>query len=361
MSPLGPRTKRLLRDLESGGIDYLLVTELSNVRYLTGFSGSNGLALVGPDLRLFVTDFRYVEQAAVEVDPEFERGQASGELVRAISGPLDGPGPLRLGFDDAHVSVRTHAKLRELLPGPIELVAGAGLVEARRRVKEPAEVERIAAAAGLAGEALEEVLARGVMGRTERELGLALEVAMRTCGATAPSFPPIIAAGSHGALPHAEPRDVTVQAGDLLVVDWGAVLDGYCSDCTRTFAVGPPAGQAEEVYELVLAANGAGLAAVRAGAGGREVDQAARRVITDAGYGEQFGHGLGHGVGLETHEGPGLSPRSDDVLEAGNVVTVEPGIYLPGQFGVRIEDLVVVGADGCEVLTGLGKDLRVVG
>jgi Xaa-Pro aminopeptidase len=360
VSPLGPRSERLLADFDSAEIEYLLVTELCNVRYLTGFTGSNGLALVGQDTRLFVTDFRYVEQAAGEVDPSFERVQAPGELVRAIAERLDGRGALRLGFDDAHISVRAHERLRELLPDGLELVAAAGLVEALRRVKEPAEVERIAAAAGLADEALEEVLAQGVVGRTERELGLALEMAMRTRGATAPSFPPIIAAGPHGALPHAAPRDVAVKAGELMVVDWGAVLDGYCSDCTRTLATGPLDGDAVEVYELVLAGQEAGLAAVRAGASGREVDAVVRGVITVGGYGEHFGHGLGHGVGLETHEGPRLSPRGDDVLEAGNVVTVEPGIYLPGRFGVRIEDLAVVTEDGCQVLTGLGKGLRTV-
>lgn len=360
MSTFAARTERLLAEFGAAGIDRLLITELSNLRYLTGFTGSSGVALAGAEELLFVTDFRYVEQAAAEVDPAFQCVQASGELVRAVAERLDEAGPLRLGFDDAHVSVRVHGRLRDLLPDAVELVATAGLVERLRRVKEAGEVERIAAAARLADEALEEVLARGVVGRTERELGLALEVAMRSRGATAPSFSPIIAAGSHGALPHAEPRDVAVRAGKLLVVDWGAVVDGYCSDCTRTLATGDLDGQAVEVYELVLAAQEAGLAAVRAGAGGREVDAVVRGVIADGGYGEQFGHGLGHGVGLQTHEEPGLSPRSDDVLEAGNVVTIEPGVYLPGRFGVRIEDLVVVGDDGCQVLTGLGKGLRVV-
>jgi Xaa-Pro aminopeptidase len=357
---LSARTDRLLAVIEAAGIDRLLVTRPSNLRYLTGFTGSNGLAVVGPEELLFVTDFRYVEQAATEVDPAFERVQATGQLARTVAERLDGSGSLRLGFDDAHISVLAHERLRDLLPNGVELMAAAGLVERLRRVKEAGEVERLAASARLADEALEEVLDRGVVGRTERELALALEVAMRESGASGPSFPPIIAAGPHGALPHAEPRDVAVAAGELLVVDWGAGLDGYCSDCTRTFATGPLNGEAIAAYELVLAAQEAGLTAVRAEVPGREVDGIVRQLIADGGYGEQFGHGLGHGVGLETHEEPRLSSRSDDVLEAGNVVTIEPGIYLPGRFGVRIEDLAVVRDDGCEVLTGLAKSLRVL-
>jgi Xaa-Pro aminopeptidase len=354
------RIDRLLAEFEAAAIDRLLVTDLSNLRYLTGFTGSNGAAVVGQQELLFITDFRYVEQAAVEVDPDFERTRAAGDLVRTVAERLDGIGSVRLGFDDAHVSVRAHERLPELLPDGVKLVAAAGLVERLRRVKETGEVERIAAAARLADEALEEVLDRGIVGRTERQLALALEVAMRERGAAGPSFPPIIAAGPHGALPHAEPRDVAVKTGELVVVDWGAVLDGYCSDCTRTIATGNLDAEAVEVYQLVLAAQEAGLGALRAGVSGRDLDRIVRQVIADGGYGKAFGHGLGHGVGLETHEDPRLSPRSEDVLEAGNVVTIEPGIYLPGRFGVRIEDLAIVGDDGCEVLTGLAKSLRVL-
>jgi Xaa-Pro aminopeptidase len=178
-------------------------------------------------------------------------------------------------------------------------------------------------------------------------------------GAQRPSFETIVAAGPHGALPHATPRDVEIRAGELVVIDWGAQLDGYCSDCTRTVAAGPPSEPAREIYGLVLEAQLAGLRAVRAGAGGREVDSVAREVIVAAGHGDHFGHGLGHGVGLAIHEAPRLSQRSEAVLEAGNVVTVEPGVYLPGEFGVRIEDLVTVTGDGAEVLTSLSKELTV--
>jgi Xaa-Pro aminopeptidase len=201
------------------------------------------------------------------------------------------------------------------------------------------------------------MLERGLTGRTERAVALDLEDEMRHRGAEAPSFPSIIAAGPHGALPHAEPRDVEIEGGSLVVIDWGAIVDGYCSDCTRTVATGELDGEAVDVYRLVQRAQQAGLDAVRAGPSGREVDAAARTLIEEAGHGEEFGHGLGHGVGLEVHEAPRLAKSDESALQAANVVTVEPGVYLPGRFGVRIEDLVVVTEDGAEVLSSVGKDL----
>jgi Xaa-Pro aminopeptidase len=203
-------------------------------------------------------------------------------------------------------------------------------------------------------------LREGLIGRTEREVALALEQDMCERGAERPSFETIVAAGPHGALPHATPRDVPIGEGDLVVIDWGAQWEGYCSDCTRTVAAGEPGAEARELYELVLQAQLTGLEAVKAGRGGRETDAAAREVVRDAGHGDEFGHGLGHGVGLDIHEGPRLSQRSEDQLQVGNVVTVEPGVYLPGRFGIRIEDLVVVTDDGCEILTSVPKRLLVV-
>lgn len=355
------RAERLSSLLSEAEIDVLLVTDLVNVRYLTGYTGSNGLAVVGPETRAFVTDFRYVQQASEEVDSAFERRQAQLELTDALEEVLPG-GSLRLGFEAAHVSVRDHARLRAELPERVELVPVDGLVERLRAVKDSDEVARIREAAKLADDALLELLSDGLGGRTERELALALGEKLYRRGATGPSFEAIVAAGPHGALPHASPRDVAVEPGQLVVIDWGAKLDGYCSDCTRTvFVGGEPGSEEREIYDLVLKAQLAGLEAIRAGAGTREVDAAAREVIEAAGHGDEFGHGLGHGVGLDIHEAPRLSPRSADaVLEVGNVVTDEPGIYLPERFGVRIEDLVVVTEDGCEVLTGVGKELMVV-
>jgi Xaa-Pro aminopeptidase len=337
----------------------MLVTNLVNVRYLTGFSGTNALAVIGPHRRTFVTDFRYVEQSAEEVDPAFERRRAVRDLLQDLEALLP-EGELRLGFEDAHVSVHTHAGLRERLSERITLVAVNGLVEGLRAVKDGEEIARIRAAAELADEAFERLLADGLVGRTERELALSLEVTMRELGAQRPSFDTIVAAGPHGALPHAHPREEAVQPGQLVVIDWGAELDGYCSDCTRTVATGELDEQAREVYALVLAAQLAGLEGVRAGMAAREVDNVPRSVIERGGHAEHFGHGLGHGVGLEVHEAPRLAQRSDDRLQAGNVVTVEPGVYLPGALGVRIEDLVAVTEHGCEILTSVPKELRTV-
>ncbi len=353
------RADRLVELLPDESVDVLLVTHLPNVRYLTGYSGSNGVALVGPATRTFITDFRYVEQAAEEVDPSFERRQAPQDLLDAVADALP-EGAVRLGVEDAHMPMRTFNRVRGLLAESVSLAGVDGLVERLRAVKSADEVAAIRAACELADTALEQVLSDGLIGRTEREVALALEIAMRELGARRPSFDPIIAAGPHGALPHAQPRDVVIGPDQLVVIDWGAELDGYCSDCTRTVATGPVSEHAQEIYGLVRAAQLAGLEGVAAGRGGREVDAVARRVIEDAGHGEDYGHGLGHGVGIEVHEAPRLSQRSEDTLQTGNVVSVEPGVYLPGELGVRIEDLVVVTETGCEILTGLTKDLRVV-
>jgi len=353
------RADRVAARLGERGVDLLLVSDLVNIRYLTGFTGTNALAVVGPDTRRFMTDFRYVERAKAEVDG-FDRERAPQEFAEALK---DGwpDGHVRLGFEDQHMSVRQHGRLRALLPERIELVAAGGLVEAERMRKEPGEVERIRAAAALADEIYAWVRERGVVGRTEREVALALEEEMRRRGATGPSFPSIVASGPHGALPHAEPRDVEIPAGVLVTLDLGAHVDGYCSDCTRTWATGELDDDLHEIYDLVLHAQETALDAVRPGPTGREVDAVARDIIAAAGHGEHFGHGLGHGVGLEVHEGPRLARSGQDALESGNVVTVEPGVYVPGRGGVRIEDLVVVTENGRDVLSAGVKALTTVG
>ena len=352
------RAERLIAMLPEAGVDVMLVTDLVNIRYLTGYTGTNGLALVGPATRTFITDFRYVEQAAEEVDASFERRRASQDLLDAIGEALP-KAELRLGFEDAAMSVRTHARLKELLGGRARLAATGGLVERLRAVKEPEEIERIRAATALADAAFERLLQDRLIGRTEREVALALEHDMRMRGARRPSFETIVATGAHGALPHAQPREEPIRRGELVVIDWGAQIDGYCSDCTRTIAAGDPGADAQRIYELVLEAQLAGLEAVRAGESGRGADARARAVIDAGCNGEYFGHGLGHGVGLDIHEAPRLSQRSEDDLRAGNVVTVEPGVYLPGRFGIRIEDLVVVRDGGPEILTSVSKRLIV--
>jgi Xaa-Pro aminopeptidase len=361
------RTQRLAALLPERGVDLLLATHPVNLRYLTGFTGSHGLALIaatgeGRTGHLFYTDFRYDTQSSEQVPELFARRIAAIDLVEAAVGELERIGGGRLGFEEGALTVKQHMRLRELLGEEWELLPCGGLVEGLREVKQPAELERIRAASELADRALREVLEAGLVGRTEREVTIDLELRMRRLGALAPSFPSIVAAGPHSALPHAEPRDVPIPRDTLVTIDWGAELEGYCSDCTRTYATGErlPEG-AREVYELVLRAQLAGLAAVRPGPSGREVDAAAREVIEQAGHGEHFGHGLGHGVGIEVHEGPRLSRTAgEQPLRAGNVVTVEPGVYIPGLVGVRIEDLLVVTDDGARVLSGLPKELTVV-
>jgi Xaa-Pro aminopeptidase len=352
------RADRVVAALAERELDLLLVTNLVNVRYLTGFTGSNALALVGRDVRRFVTDFRYVEQAAEQVEG-FDREQGPQDFITAL-GEGWPAGELRVGFEDDHVTVRRHRRLREVLPDRIELVPAGGIVESLRAVKEPGEIERIAAAAALADKVYATVREQGLVGRGEREVALALETEMRRLGADEPSFPSIVASAERGALPHAVPADVAIPAGTLVTLDIGARLDGYCSDCTRTWATGELPDDLAEAYALVLRAQQAALAAVRPGPEGRELDAVAREIIEAAGHGEHFGHGLGHGVGLEVHEAPRLARTAEAPLAAGNVVTVEPGVYLPGRGGVRIEDLVVVSEGGHRVLSGTTKELVTV-
>jgi Xaa-Pro aminopeptidase len=352
------RVDRLVGRLARAEVDALLVTDLINLRYLTGFVGSNGLALIGPQTRMFATDFRYSVQMTQQVDESFDRRQLPRNLLAAVEDVLP-EGQLRLGFETS-MPVRIHTRLRQVLPERVELVGVDGLVEELRAVKEASEIERIRASSALADQALEQALSHGVGGRSERALALALEMTMRQLGAQRTSFEPIVAAGPQAALPHASPRDHEIQPGEVVLIDWGAQLDGYCSDCTRTLAVGEPGPEAREVYAMVLEAQLAGLTAVRAGAECRHVDAAARDLIDRAGHGEEFGHALGHGVGLDVHEDPRLAASSAQRLACGNVVTVEPGIYLTDRFGVRIEDLVVVGEEECEILTGVSKELLVV-
>jgi Xaa-Pro aminopeptidase len=257
------------------------------------------------------------------------------------------------------MAVRTLKKLEEKLPGGVTLEGAGGMVEKLRRVKDEAELATIAAAAELADEIWRWSLERGLAGRSELDVARAAEARMREQGAE-PSFPTIVAAGPNGALPHAEPGEREIGRGELVVFDMGAKLDGYCSDGTRTFATGEPGERAREAYETVREAQAAALTAVKAGTRAEAVDEVARDLISAAGHGERFGHGLGHGVGLEVHEEPRVSQQSEDLLAAGEVVTIEPGIYLPGELGVRIEDLVVVTPIGHRNLSTLPKDLQLV-
>lgn len=350
------RAERLCEAVSADGLDALLVTDLTNVRYLTGFGGTNGACLAGPDRQLFLTDSRYADRAAQGVEG-WEVEIVEGQWLTGLAGRLKG----RVGFEDDRVTVRSAAKLTSAVPEGVELIESGGMVERLRRAKDPSEIAAIAAAAELTDRIYLELADRGLTGRTEAELAAFAVARMREEGAE-PSFPPIVASGPNGASPHAEPGQRVIAAHELVTIDMGAEVDGYCSDCTRAFATGELDEFATGIYETTLRAQQAGLDAVAAGCEAVEVDRAARGLIEVAGYGETFGHGLGHGVGLEIHEAPVFGPRSKDVLVAGDVVTIEPGIYVSGRTGVRIEDLVVVGEAGIERnLSGVPKSLTLVG
>jgi Xaa-Pro aminopeptidase len=349
--------------MAAAGCDAVLVSSRENVRYLTGFSGSAGMVFVRPDDAVLVTDGRYGTQAAgevagapvsVEALPAAKQPQLLAELLAGLSA-----GGRRLGLEADHVSWAKMCRWSETWAKEAELVPTTGLVETLRSHKAPAEVARLAAAAAVADEALSRVV--GLLGRgtTEAEIALALEVEMRRLGAEGPAFPTIVASGSRGAEPHHRPGPGEILAGELVTIDFGARVDGYCSDVTRTILAGraPLDAELRRVYEVVLASQDAGLAAVRDGVAGSEVDRACREVVAAAGMGEFFVHGTGHGVGLEIHEAPALHATSDDVLEEGQVVTVEPGVYIPGLGGARTEDTVVVLQGGCELLTLAPKQL----
>jgi Xaa-Pro aminopeptidase len=329
----------------------LLVTNGINVRYLVGFSSSNAALFIEPErVRLF-SDFRYAEAARAVEGVEFVETKRS--LVGALAELLSGT----VGFEADAVS---YASWEVLRAGGLELVPRRGLVEALRAVKDESELEAIRRAGEITSEAYGRFAEERFVGRTERELAWRLNELFHELGADAPAFETIVASGPNAARPHARPTDRTMEAGETVVVDAGAMVDGYNADCTRTFATGPLPDELESAYAATLEGQLAGLEATRAGVTGIDADEAARDKIEAAGLGQKFGHGLGHGVGLEVHEAPRLSRESTDTLAAGNVVTVEPGVYLGGLGGIRIEDLVVVTDGAPEVLTSFDKNLITV-
>jgi Xaa-Pro aminopeptidase len=354
----GERLARAGAGLEGLGCDALLVSKLAHIRYLTGFTGSNALLLLGPDTPLFVTDGRYGIQAAaqlagagVTVDLRVETVKVRELVVEACA---DRP---RIGLEAAVVTWAQQRRYAgEWFPDQ-ELVPTEGFIEGFRAVKEPGEVARIEAAADIADAALRECVPMLAEGPTEAAFALALEVAMRGRGADGPAFETIIASGPNSALPHARPGARRIGRGDLVVIDFGAMVEGYRSDMTRTVCVGPPSADQRRLYEVVADAQATARDQVRAGIDTKDIDATARQVIDAAGWGEQFSHGTGHGIGLEVHEAPAVSRTATDQLREGVVVTVEPGVYLEGVGGVRVEDTVVVTADGCRSLTKFPKSL----
>ena len=352
MSSYTQRLERIQAELIAAEVDALLVTNLTNVRYLTGFSGTNGQVLVSSKGATFFTDPRYearasslVEGAAVSIYPT--------ELVEVLPSFLKDLGVERLGVEAGTMTLAQRDSFAQM--EGTRLIPTTGMVEGLRRTKDGSEIASIRAACEIADDAFRWVLDRLVPGATEREIALDLEVRMRLTGADEVSFPPIVGSGPLSAHIHHSPSDRALEKGDLVLMDFGARVGGYCSDLTRTVVLGAADEEQSDLYALVLAAQAAGIAQVGPGVDAAYVDRRARNVISEAGQGDRFGHGLGHGVGLDIHEAPTLKKVSTDVLEVGDVVTVEPGVYLEGSGGVRIEDCVLVTEEGREVLSAAPK------
>jgi Xaa-Pro aminopeptidase len=341
------RVEKLVEKLE----EPLIVTGEANVRYLTGFVSSNVSLVVEPErVRLF-TDFRYATAARTVEDVEFveTRRLVIPHMAELLSGTF--------GFESEHMTYAAYEELRE---GGLELVPRKGLVEGLRAVKDEEEIEKIRRAAAITNRAYEQFAEESFVGRSEKELAWRMTSLLHELGAEDVSFETIVAGGANGARPHADPSDRPIDPNTTVVVDAGGVLDGYCSDCTRTFATGELPDELARAYEICLQAQLKGLEAARDGVEGKQADAAARAVIADAGLGEKFGHGLGHGVGIDVHEAPHVAATSEDTLVANNVCTIEPGIYLEGVGGIRIEDLVVITDGEPEILSSFPKELVTV-
>jgi Xaa-Pro aminopeptidase len=345
--------------MEAAEVDAMIVSGLVNIRYLTGFTGSNALVVIGPDTSTLLTDFRY--QTASEplrewVDVELAERDVIRTAAERLADLSGGAG--RVGFESAQLTVERHQILAEAHSG---LVPVAGLVEGLRVVKDAEELDAVRAAAALIAPVYAQIAADGLAGHREADVAWRVQELFHAGGADGLSFETIVASHERGAQPHAHPTGERIGPDTLVTIDLGCMLDGYASDCTRTFATGTPPAELTSAYAVCLEAQLAAMDTVRAGVPVADVDAAAREVIEAAGHGDRFGHPVGHGVGLDIHEAPRLSGGSSATLEAGMVVTVEPGIYLPGLGGVRIEDLVIVTATGGERLTMYPKDLTVLG
>ncbi|HEY3380458.1 MAG TPA: Xaa-Pro peptidase family protein [Vicinamibacterales bacterium] len=371
---LTSRRLRLALALETSGCDALVVTHLPNLFYLTNFAGSAGAAIVSPAGLTLVLDARYVAEA--EHLRDSEHGPRDARLVRVessydqtIAGVLRGIGACRAGFEADHLAFGRHARLRTGLGAGTELVPTSGLVERLRQLKDAHEIAALRTAARLVSRVALAVVSHVKAGLRERDLAALIDCEMRRAGFSRPAFDTIVGSGPNGALPHATASERILRAGDLVVLDFGGVRDGYCADLTRTVSIGPAAEEQRRIYQAVLEAQAAALASVRSGVTTGEIDRAARDVLESRGLGAGFVHGTGHGLGIEVHELPSLTPiRAEDragdpprpwavPVEPGMVFTVEPGTYLPGWGGVRIEDDVLVTNEGCEVLTGAPREL----
>jgi Xaa-Pro aminopeptidase len=358
---IAARLPKLRASMAEADYDALLVTNLTNVRYLTGFTGSAAVLLVKNDEMVLATDGRYKFQSAEQlgaagVEARIEIGNLVEQKQKVAAAAN---GVTRIGLEAGDVTwARQRSFAADWFP-TAELVATDGVIEALRRIKDEGELDRMREAARVADEALANVRPLLASGISERDFAIALDFEIRKLGASGNSFETIVAAGPNGAKPHARPSSRIVEPGELVVLDFGAIVDGYCSDMTRTVCAGEPTPELQKMVDVVAASQRAGVAAVKAGAKAADVDKVCRDVIAEAGWADAFMHSTGHGVGLDIHEAPWVSATSTDTLAPGHVVTVEPGVYLEGLGGVRIEDTVVVTDDGCYPLTNTTKELAV--
>jgi Xaa-Pro aminopeptidase len=353
---MNQRLVALRQELAEQGFDAILITQPENRRYLSGFTGSAGVLLISQDQAVLATDFRYYEQVEKQA-PDFRLAKITDKFVTLFPELVQQVGAKRVGFESAHLTVDQHQQWLEVAEG-FELVPTKELVEKIRAVKDEDELRKIKKAIALADQAIAHIAGFIEPDMTEKEVAWELEVFMRTRGAKKLAFDTIVGSGPNGAMPHATVSERVIKAGEPIVMDMGAMVDGYNSDLTRTICAGRADDKFREIYSIVLEAQLAAERNIRPGMTGKQADGIARQVIEQAGYGENYGHGLGHGVGLAVHEKPVVGRLSEDVLQPGMVFTVEPGIYLPGWGGVRIEDIVVMREDGVEVLTQASKELN---
>jgi Xaa-Pro aminopeptidase len=356
------RRSRVLKGMEEQGLDGLFLMGEANIRYVSGFTGGDSYVLFTTKKRFFITDSRYTEQAEQECfgfEIVEHRGNSPG-LEETVARLCSEYHIKKIGFEQNFVTYEIYEKLSRALKEKTDLVPTSGMVEEARLVKDEGEIALIRKAAEIADETFTYVLGLIKPGIKEKDIEIELEYQMKKNGASGTAFPTIVASGPRGSLPHALPSQRIIKQGDFITLDFGAVYQGYCSDITRTVCVGEPNQKQKEIYHIVKKAQEKGLQSLRAGIMGKDADKLVRNVIEKAGYGSYFGHGLGHGVGLEIHEEPFLNKRSEKVLTSGAVVTVEPGIYLPNWGGLRIEDTVLVTQKGCETLTHSPKELIVL-
>jgi len=347
----------LRQKLAEQDLDAILITQPENRRYLSGFTGSAGVLLISQKQAVLATDFRYYEQVEKQA-PDFRLAKITDKFKTLLPELVHQAGAKGVGFESTHLTVDQHQEWQEVAEG-FELVPTKELVERIRAIKDEGELGKIRKAIALADEAFAHIVGFIEPGMTEKEVAWELEVFMRTRGAEKLAFDIIVGSGPNGAMPHATVSERAIRAGEPIVIDMGAMVDSYNSDLTRTICAGRPNDKFKEIHAIVLEAQLTAEQSIKPGMQGKQADGIARQVIEEAGYGENYGHPLGHGVGLAVHEKPGVGRLSEDVLEPGMVFTVEPGIYLPGWGGVRIEDIVVMSEDGVEVLTQARKDVNI--